>query len=101
MSRVRPLTLADLPLYASDEDIGEAVLGVKRRCEFKGLAELHERHGMPKVSLLWGGRYVPGVKMFLDVENGIAPKQAIPQTQDGAEGSWKDKPKNNVRKLRG
>lgn len=99
MSKHRPLTLSDLPLYASDEQIGEAVLGWQRRCEFKALAALREKHGMPKVSTYWGGRYVPAVKRFLDADNGLAPTQDTPLTPDGAEGSWK--PKDNVRKLRG
>ena len=38
MSKAKNLTLDDLPLFANDEQIGEAVLGWERRKEFKALA---------------------------------------------------------------
>lgn len=68
MTRRDPLTWDRLPLYAGDEDIGEAVLGWDRKTEFRGLAQLHERQGMPKMSPVWGGRYVPAVKAFFDAQ---------------------------------
>jgi hypothetical protein len=70
MARRRNLTINDIPLYADDEDIGEAVLGWGRRKEFHGLATLLEDRGMPKISPLMKGRYVPAVKHFFDVYNG-------------------------------
>jgi hypothetical protein len=96
MTRRAPRTLADLPLFASDEDLGEAVLGYDRRGEFHGYAELCERAGMPKISAFWGGRYVPAVKAFLDSENGLADE--APMAPNGLEGKWPSK--TNVRKLR-
>ena len=86
MSRKTPLTLADLPLFASDEDIGEAVLGYARRTDFKGLATLHERQGMPKLDPVWGGRYVPAVKAYLDSDYGLSA--AVPLAPNGIEGSF-------------
>jgi len=86
MTRALPVTWDMLPLYASDEAIGEAVLGRDRRGEFHGLATLHERHGMPKISTVWGGRYVPGVKAYLDFQNGLSP--AVPLAPDGVEGNF-------------
>lgn len=67
----------DLPLYASDRDIGEALLGRERAGEFAGKAALLERAGFPKIDLFWGGRYVPAVRQFFDIEYGIAPKGAL------------------------
>jgi len=81
-----PLTWDQLPLYASDEAIGEAVLGRARRCEFATMAGLHERDGMPKIDLVWGGRYVPAVKAFLDAQYGLAA--AVPLAPNGVEGSF-------------
>lgn len=86
MTKARPLTLADLPLFASDEQIGEAVLGRERRCEFRGFATLCERQGMPKVNEFWGGRYVPAVKAFLDADNGL--RDHAPTAPNGMEGTW-------------
>jgi hypothetical protein len=80
------LTLDQLPLYAPDEAIGEAVLGRERRGEFHGLASLHERDGMPKISAVWGGRYVPAVKAFLDSQYGLS--SAVPLAPNGVEGNF-------------
>jgi hypothetical protein len=85
MARV-PITLDKLNLFDTDERIGEAVLGWERRDEFHGLATLHERDGMPKISDVWGGRYVPAVKAFLDSQYGLTP--AVPLAPNGVEGSF-------------
>jgi hypothetical protein len=83
------LTIDRLPLFADDEQIGEAVLGRERACEFKRFATLLEPRGMPKISPFWGGRYVPAVKAFLDTTQGIA--SVAPLKEDGMEGSWQMK----------
>ena len=85
MSRPRK-TWADLPLFATDEDIGEAVLGYARRKDFAGLASLQERHGMPKLDPVWGGRYVPAVKAYLDSDYGLSA--VTPLAPNGIEGSF-------------
>lgn len=84
MTRLRPLTLDDLPMFADDEKLGEAVLGYDRRREFKGLAEVLEGRGMPKVDPFWGGRCVPLVKNFLFVHMRVPA--ASPS--NGAETLW-------------
>jgi hypothetical protein len=94
MSRTRR-TLNDLPLFATDDELGEAVLGFERRNEFGKFAALCERDGMPRVSPFWGGRYVPAVKAFLDSEQGLAA--AAPLAPQGREGTW---PIQSARKLR-
>lgn len=81
-----PSTIDTLPLFSDDEKIGEAVLGPKRKSEFKGLATLLEPQGMPKISPLWGGRYVPAVKAYLDRVSGITT--TAPLNPDGVEGQW-------------
>ena len=80
------LTWDRLPLYATDEAIGEAVLGADRSAEFKGLAILLERQGMPKINPLMRGRYVPAVKDFFDSHNGLS--KSAPAAPDGTEGEW-------------
>jgi hypothetical protein len=84
--RREPLTIDRLPLYATDDLIGEAVLGAERKGEFPKLAALLERQGMPKIDPLWGGRYVPAVKAFLDADNGLST--LAPTKPDGLEGTW-------------
>jgi hypothetical protein len=86
MSKAQQLTWDRLPLFANDDEIGEAMLGWDRRREFHGLATLHERNGMPKISAVWGGRYVPAVKAFLDSQYGLSA--AAPVAPDGMEGKY-------------
>ena len=90
MSRT-PLTWDRLPLFATDDEIGEAVLGRDRRREFAGIAQLLERDGMPKMCPVWGGRYVPGVKRFLDVQHGLSA--AVPFAPNGVKGNFHEQAK--------
>ena len=86
MSHHAPLTWDKLPLFATDEEVGEAVLGYERRKEFAAMALLQERDGMPKISPVWGGRYVPAVKAFFDNQYGLSA--AVPLAPNGVEGSF-------------
>lgn len=76
MMPVRTLTFDTLPLFATDAELAEALLG-KRACAWKDLMPLYERRGFPKIDPVMGGRYTPAVKAFFDVEYGLtasAPK---------------------------
>ncbi|SIO56272.1 hypothetical protein SAMN05443247_08241 [Bradyrhizobium erythrophlei] len=86
MARRTRLTMDTIPLFADDEEIGEAVLGFDRRREFRGLAELHEPAGMPKIDPAWGGRYVPAVKAYFDRRYGLSTVSAL--APPGKEGSF-------------
>lgn len=81
--------LDSLPLFADDLAIGAALLGRKRAREWRSLAPLYERRGLPKIDPVMGGRYVPAVKAFFDADNGLANKPVA--TPDGVEnpGAWK------------
>lgn len=81
----RSLTLDKLPLFASDADIGLALLGPKRACEWKAIAELLESKGLPKIDTMMGGRYVPGIRAFFDRSNGLNTMPAPPTAPDGSE----------------
>jgi hypothetical protein len=87
MSKAKNLTINDLPLFATDEQIGEAVLGWDRRKEFSGRAQLHERDGMPKVSPVWGGRYVPAVKYYFDRDYGLVAGSPLRQASFVPDGN--------------
>jgi hypothetical protein len=93
-----PRTFDRLPLYATDEDIGEAVLGVERRAEFKSMIPSLDGQGLPPFSKFFGGRYVPAVARFFQSLNGMA--DATPNAPHGIEDTsrWQ---KKNVRNLRG
>lgn len=72
MTAPRRINWDDLPLFASDEQIGIALLGADRACEFHGRATLLERDGFPKIDARWGGRYTPAIKKYFDREYGLA-----------------------------
>ena len=65
-------TLEHLPLFASDAEVGAALLGTKRASEWRALVALYERQGFPKIDPVMGGRYVPAIKAFFDKQYGIA-----------------------------
>src|SRR5256885_2012925 len=81
--RPRPLTIGDLPLFATDEQIGEAVLGWERRKEFATKATYLEARGMPKISHFWGGRHVRGVVEFIDRDNAELAETSLTPEQAG------------------
>jgi hypothetical protein len=76
--------------FMSDDELGKLLLGDKRAKEWPSIAKLLEMHGLPKVDLRLGGRYVPAVKAFFDNEYGLDGIKA-PLAVDGIErlGSWK------------
>lgn len=82
----------NLPLFASDAEIGAALLGAKRAPEWKSLAPLYEVQGFPKIDPVMGGRYVPAVKAFFDKQYGVAT--LIPAAPDGIDRpeTWKIAP---------
>lgn len=86
-----PEKLTDLPLFCDDARLGPAILGPGKACEWKKLAELLERDGLPKVDALMGGRYVPAVKAFFDKQHGLTAQK--PLARDGRENleAWHNK----------
>lgn len=75
--------LAALPEFADDDAIGLALLGPRRACEWKALAPLYERDGLPKMDPRLGCRYVPAVRAFFDNSYGLAP--SAPKAPNGIE----------------
>jgi hypothetical protein len=69
----------DLPLFASDREIGLALLGPEKAGEWPGQAGLLEPLGLPKIDARFGGRYTPAVKAFFDFEYKLATT-AVPTT---------------------
>jgi hypothetical protein len=65
------LTFADLPLFATDAELGVALLGRARAALWNRLVQSFEREGLPKNDPLMGGRYVPAVKAFFDRQYGL------------------------------
>lgn len=78
------------PLYLPDPEIAKLVIGPGRSKEWPGIVQALERQGFPQASPLFGGRYWPAVRLWLDQFNGIADSQTAP-TSDGVEdmGKWR------------
>lgn len=91
MSNRRPC-FEDLPLFADDASLGAALLGPDRACEWRDLAPLYERRGLPKIDEMMGGRYTPAVKAFFDWQYKLTG--AAPAVPDGVEHpeAWSAKP---------
>jgi hypothetical protein len=84
------LTLDDLPLFASDPDLAEAIVGPKHAKEFLQSLPWLERRGFPPRSEMYGGlRYVPLVRKYfeLTVEGAVAVTQNG-VVRGGQEGTW-------------
>jgi hypothetical protein len=59
-------------LYAGELAICREVLGKGRSIEeWRGIATILERKGFPKIDPLFGGRYMPAVKAWLDAYNSV------------------------------
>lgn len=86
---MRPSPLDDLPAFASDRELGRALMG-SRAVDWPQIATLLEGRGLPTIDALMGGRYVPAVKAFFDRQHGLAGAIA-PHKPDGVEdlGSWR------------
>ena len=62
---------ADPPLFATDAEIGAALLGPARAKDFASMAPLLEPAGLPKIHPIFGGRYWPAVKAWCDAQHGL------------------------------
>jgi hypothetical protein len=95
MRRAGASSLALLPLFATDDIIGAALLGPDRAQEWREIAPLLEARGLPKVDALMGGRYLPAVTAFFDHLYGLDRGVDVPFAPDGLEDfeRWKQNQK--------
>lgn len=70
-SKTKHIQWDDLPLFASEDAIGSALLGQARAGEFHERATLLEGDGFPKIDNRWGGRYTPAIRRWFDLEYGL------------------------------
>lgn len=92
----RTAALETLPLFATDRELGVALLGAARVKEWCSLAPALEERGLPRVDGLMGGRYVPAVKAFFDRQYGLGEQPAA--APDGGEDLtiWANKRKRRA-----
>ncbi|MCK1618051.1 hypothetical protein IVA96_15640 [Bradyrhizobium sp. 159] len=65
------VTLEQLPLFADERSLSEAVLGHGSYTHWRAIVLLLERRGFPKIDGLMGGRYTRAVRAFFDHEYGL------------------------------
>jgi hypothetical protein len=85
MKQVRATSLDNLPLFATDEIIGAALLGSDRAQEWRQIAPLLEARGLPKIDGQMGGRYMRAVVAFFDHLYGLDRGGDVPLAPDGTE----------------
>ncbi|MFG1247322.1 hypothetical protein [Xanthobacter flavus] len=78
---------AEMPLFPDEVDIARAVLGPGRVNDWKCLAPSLERQGLPQVDPVFGGRYWPAVKAWMDRRAGLTT-MTVPARPGGKE-TWK------------
>ena len=91
MKRAEPNSLDNLPLFATDDVLGAALLGADRVPEWRQIAVLLEPQGLPKFDKLMGGRYVRAVVAYFDHQYGLDHGGDPPLAPDGVEDfeKWK------------
>jgi hypothetical protein len=80
------LTINQLPLFATDKELGEALLGTRAK-DWPRIARHFEGRGLPAIDNLFGGRYVPAVVKFFDALHGADGDAPFP-AEDGIEKPW-------------
>ncbi len=84
-----PLTLSDLPMFASDRQIAEAIVGKDAAEKWlkERLPTLAKKPGFPPIDDFHGGRPVELVARFYREYLGIKDGQT--GRPDGKEGEWR------------
>ena len=77
-----------MPLYPTEEQIARAVLPPDKTKAWDGIASVLERRGFPQIDPLFGGRYWPAVKAFLDRRHGL--NNTTPAAAPDGEENWDD-----------
>jgi hypothetical protein len=90
----RCASLESLPLFATDDVLGAALLGPDRVHEWHAMIPLLETKGLPKIDPLMHGRFVPAVFAFFNRQYGLdRGASAQPLAPDGVEDleAWRNK----------
>jgi hypothetical protein len=75
----------EAPLYVTDDELHLLVSPKMGRVRFRAAIRLAEAQGFPPIDTVWGGRYWPKVKAWLDNRNRLNEHDAAPIAQDGQE----------------
>lgn len=86
----RPIKLDDLPLFATDRQIAEAIVGkdAAEKWMRERLPTLASKPGFPPIDAFHGGRPVKLVVRFYDDYLGVGGSSAAPRGREDV-GAWK------------
>lgn len=74
---------AEIPLFPDEVDIARAVLGTGRVSDWKSIAPSLERQGLPRIDPVFGGRYWPAVKAWMDRRAGLTTMTVPARAREG------------------
>jgi len=75
---------AEKSLFRTEEQVAEDVLGPGNKVRWHSLAIILERHGLPRIDPLMGGRYGPAIRAFFDRRAGLS-ERTVPSRADQPE----------------
>ena len=73
------------PLFVTDDDLHRRLNPRMGRDRFRAVLKVAEVDGFPPVHKLWGGRYWPKVKAWLDRHNRVDEHETTATAEDGQE----------------
>ncbi|MCK1493477.1 hypothetical protein IVB14_24390 [Bradyrhizobium sp. 180] len=90
-TRRTTVTLEQLPLFADERSLSEALLGPGKYTHWRAVVTLLEGRGFPKIDGLMGGRYTRAVRAFFDREYRIHGDSQISKPHQPANlgAAWK------------
>lgn len=99
----RQVRLDQLPLFADEKSLSEAIMGRGRYTEWRSIVPILEHRGLPKIDALMGGRYWPAVKAFFDREYKIHRDYNVPEPHRPADlgATWKIRDARKAAKRKG
>jgi hypothetical protein len=72
-------------LFVDDEELRRRINPKMGRDRFRAAVRAAERRGFPRIHPLWGGRYWPAVREFLDTDVGLEKNGFSSNAEDGPE----------------
>lgn len=98
---MRQLTFNDLPIFASDLDIGNAVVGPAKAKHWASITVkiLERMPGFPRFDEAHGGRYAPGVRKYYEVKHGdltAGNRLRVPELPEDP-SAWKGRRSRSVK----
>jgi hypothetical protein len=85
------MKLDDLPLFADDKQLAEAILGKTRAKDWQLFIQHYEGRGLPSLDPFTEARYVPAVRRFLDSLNGVNGAAPFPARDGPEQDQWHSK----------